>query len=40
MALPNGVNCAGSAPSVPGGQFLVSNIPLGAIALASGDTGG
>ena len=35
MALPNGVNCAGSAPSLPGGQFLVSNLPIGPVALAS-----
>lgn len=35
MAGPNGINCAGSAPSLAGGQFLVSNIPIGAIALAS-----
>lgn len=35
MALPNGINCAGPAPSLPGGQFLVSNVPIGSIALAS-----
>src|SRR5258708_22222943 len=35
MALPNGVNCAGSAPSVPGGKLKVSNIPIGSVALAS-----
>lgn len=35
MAQPNGVNCAGSAPSVSGGKLKISNIPIGAIALAS-----
>ena len=35
MALPNGINCAGSAPSVPGGKLKISNIPLGSVALAS-----
>lgn len=35
MALPNGINCAGERPSVSGGKLKISNIPLGAIALAS-----
>jgi hypothetical protein len=35
MALPNGVNCAGEAPSVPGGKLKLTNIPIGATALAS-----
>lgn len=35
MALPNGINCQGEAPSVSGGKLKVSNIPIGAIALAS-----
>jgi len=35
VPLPNGIDCRGSAPSLPGGAFLISNIPIGAIALAS-----
>lgn len=35
MPLPNGVNCAGSAPSVPGGKLKITNIPIGSVALAS-----
>lgn len=35
MALPNGVNCAGSPPAVPGGKLKISNIPIGSVALAS-----
>lgn len=35
MALPNGINCAGSPPSVPGGKLKLSNIPIGPTALAS-----
>lgn len=35
MPLPNGVNCAGSAPSIQGGQFIISNLPIGPVALAS-----
>ncbi len=35
MANPNGMNCAGSPPSVPGGKLKITNIPIGAIALAS-----
>jgi len=35
MALPNGINCAGEAPSVSGGKLRISNIPLGSVALAS-----
>lgn len=35
MALPNGVNCAGSPPSVPGGKLKISNVPIGPTALAS-----
>lgn len=35
MALPNGINCAGEAPSVPGGKLKISNVPIGPTALAS-----
>lgn len=35
MALPNGLNCAGSAPSVAGGGFTIGNIPIGPVALAT-----
>lgn len=35
MALPNGINCAGSAPSVPGGKLKICSIPIGSVALAS-----
>lgn len=35
MALPNGINCQGERPSVSGGKLKISNIPIGAIALAS-----
>lgn len=35
MALPNGIPCAGSAPSVAGGKLKISNVPIGPTALAS-----
>lgn len=35
MANPNGIEPQGSPPATAGGSFLVSNIPIGAIALAS-----
>lgn len=35
MASPNGIAAQGSAPSVAGGAFLISNLPLGPVALAS-----
>ncbi len=34
-ALPNGINAAGEAPSVPGGKLKITNIPIGSVALAS-----
>lgn len=35
MAQPNGIQPQGSAPSVSGGAFQISNVPLGPVALAS-----
>ena len=35
MPLPNGMNCAGSPPSVAGGKLKISNVPIGPTALAS-----
>lgn len=35
MANPNGIAPQGSAPSVAGGAFQISNLPLGPVALAS-----